>query len=154
MIATAVLFSLDRETGLIVAVTVAGFVPIFALGIYGVFWLYLVLRELRDFGVARSDERLSRIRPGLSVGVMVLTGGLVIPAIVILGLLARRILHAQELAEAERSSVPLLVALLVGGLFLCLPLLVLYGVLQDGLNRVWRSLPTTAAAGVPVASVA
>jgi hypothetical protein len=115
------------------------------IGIYGLFWLHFVLTELRDFGIARSDERLSRIRPGLNVVVMIVVGGSVIVAIVILGMLARRIMHAQELAGVERSSFPLLIALLVGGLIFYLPLFAFYGVSQDALNRVWRSLAATAA---------
>lgn len=115
------------------------------LGIYGLFWVYFVLRELRDLGNGRSDERLSDISPGWNIVVLILTGWLVIPALIVLGLLIRRVRHAQRIVEVEETNSVLLVALLVGGFFLFFPILVFYGVMQDGLNRVWRRVETDSA---------
>ena len=128
--------------------------PILMLGIYGIFWLHFVLGELRDFGIARSDERLSKIRPGWNVAVMIVLGWVVVPAIVVLVLLMRRVIHAQELVGVERSSMPLMIVLLVGGFIFYIPLFVLYGVLQNGLNRVWRSDAAIAPTGTPAVSPA
>ena len=134
-------FSGDGEAAGFVGFYVIGFAlaPILMLGIYGIFWLHFVLRELRDFGIARSDARLAKIRPGWNVAVMIVLGWTLLAAIVVLVLLMRRVLHAQELVEVKGSSTPLMIALLVGGMIFYLPLFALYGVLQNGLNRVWRS---------------
>jgi hypothetical protein len=142
LILASILSASGESAGILAFLVISPLIgSVAVLGIYGIFWLYWVLTELRDFGIARSDKRLSKIRPWLPLVLVLLTGG--IGAIVILPLLMHRVLHAQELAGVKRSSVLLLVALLVGGLFLYLPLFAFYGVLQDGLNRVWRSLSET-----------
>jgi hypothetical protein len=40
---------------------------IITLGIYILFWVYRVNREMRDFGAAYGDTRLASVKPGLSV---------------------------------------------------------------------------------------
>jgi Domain of unknown function (DUF4234) len=136
-------FSASGSTGEAWALLVISLAT-FPLGIYGIFWFYSIKRELRDLGIARSDERLARLRPGMSVVLMVLLGWTFIVPMVLVVLLMRQIVHAQEIAGVERSSMPLMVALLVAGVFFVafiLPLAVFCGVLRGALNRIWCGLP-------------
>lgn len=99
---------------------------------YGLYWIYSVNRELRDFGLERSDERLAGFSPAWNLVWFFLTAWLIMPAIMI-----GRVRHAQRVAGVEQTNLPLLVALFVVGWFLVIPIPALFGVLQDGLNRVW-----------------
>jgi hypothetical protein len=150
----SLVFSEGGNTVVVWTVFVISFAT-FPLGIYGVFWFYFVKRELRDFGIARSDERLATIRPRLSVVIMVLLGWTFIAPIMLLVFLMRQIVHAQEIAGVERSSMPLLVALLVAGFFFVafiLPLAAFCSVLQGAVNRIWRTLPAATTPAVSPAS--
>jgi hypothetical protein len=107
------------------------------IGIYYLFWYYLIKRELRDFGRGR-DETLTAIGPGMGVLAMTLGWYVIVPPFVS----AWRTVRHVQLAERVGGIQPQqginhalgFVFFIVG--FILLPIEVFY--LQTHLNRLWR----------------
>ncbi|HZB24132.1 MAG TPA: DUF4234 domain-containing protein [Gaiellaceae bacterium] len=108
------------------------------IGIYYLFWYYMIKRELRDFGARRGVQDLSRISPGMGVLAMTLGWYIIVPPFVSAWRTVRHVKLAQEAAgvqphEGVNHTLGFLM-FIVG--FALLPIEVFY--IQSHMNRLWR----------------
>jgi hypothetical protein len=102
---------------------------IITFGVYGLFWYYLVNRELQQIGVAKDDPKLAGSSPGVSVLAVSIGGFVLIPPFVSVYNYMARIRRAEELgglAPERRVSELIGFFLYFFGAFLILPLFVYY----------------------------
>ena len=108
------------------------------LGLYYLFWYYMIKRELRDFGSRRAVHELAGISPGMGVLAMTLGWYIIVPPFVSAWRAVRHVKVAEAAAglqEHQRINHVLGFVLFVLG-FLLFPIEVVY--LQAHLNRLWR----------------
>jgi Domain of unknown function (DUF4234) len=107
------------------------------LGIYYLFWYYLIKRELRDFGSGH-DRTLASISPAMGVLAMTLGWFILVPPFVSAWRAVRHVQFAERLGGIQPQHAinhTLGFVLFVVG-FLLFPIEVFY--LQAHLNRLWR----------------
>jgi hypothetical protein len=131
------------------------------LGIYGIVWYYKINRELREFGAAHGDADLSSSRPWRSVVAVTLGAVLVVPRLVSLLRLTRRVQAAERIAFGYARPVTMEVITLVTSSALPLiasvsdlgsgatltgwaSFLLAMGAIQFRLNAAWRAAATNA----------
>jgi hypothetical protein len=114
--------------------------------VYPQVWYYRINRELRDYGEAKGDDELAGSQPGMSVLAITLGALLIVPPFVSWYRCTQRIKRAQELAGVEeRLNGWILVACYVGMIILTVPGLAIPAIVQDHLNKVWKTQPDAAA---------
>jgi hypothetical protein len=117
-------------------ITVA-ILSIVTLGLYAIYYWYVVNRELADHGRARGTDELGT-SPGKSLAALMPGAFVIVPAIWTTVTTFRRVQAAQRLAGQEPIDGWLGVVL-----FVCIwP--AYYGYLQSGLNSVWAAEGVTA----------
>jgi len=109
----------------------AGLWSFFTIGIYGVYWMYVTAKHLRDYGNAKGRDLGQS--PGMTLLAITLGSLIIVPAVVAIYRQAKRIQQAQQMAG---------VAPLNGWLALVLylvlwPAMVSYE--QSELNKAWAA---------------
>jgi hypothetical protein len=140
----------------------------FSLGLYSLRWYYRANRELRDYGTARQDQALARIRPGLALLAVTLGCWLLLPPLVSLIRFGGRLRRCERLAGSQDHGTRAITAMLIcavaasvvpvsgaaATLAEVLAVLALQStalaMAQARLNRAWRYSPR-APIGVPAA---
>jgi Domain of unknown function (DUF4234) len=125
-------------------------------GIYGVVWYYRINRELRDFGAAHGDAELGASRPWRSVVAVTIGAIVVVPRLISLLRLTRRVQAAERIAFGQARPVTMELAALLASL--CFSLIALVsdvgfgaqlaswasfllamGAIQSRLNAAWHA---------------
>ena len=120
---------------------------IVTLGIYYVFWYYMIKRELRDFGARRDVGELASIAPGMGVLAMTFGWYIFVPPFVSAWRTVRHVKLAEETAglqEHQRINHVLGFVIFIVG-FVLLPIEVFY--VQTHMNRMWRHVRDEEAKG-------
>jgi hypothetical protein len=86
---------------------------VMTFSVYSLVWYYKVNREMRDYGRARGDSELGASKPVRSLLAVTLGGIIVVPELVSLVGVARRVQRSELLATGARRPVAGLIALLV-----------------------------------------
>lgn len=108
------------------------------IGIYYLFWYYMIKRELRDFGSRRAVSDLRSIDPAMGVLAMTLGWYIIVPPFVSAWRTVRNVRLAEETAgvqEHQRINHTLGFVIFIVG-FVLLPIEVFY--VQTHMNRLWR----------------
>jgi len=111
---------------------VVAILSIVTLGIYLLFWWYLVNREMMDYGRAKGSSELGD-NPTKSLLALFPGGLIVVPAIWTTITTFKRVQAAQRIAGQEPIN---------GWLGLVLYIVIapaLFGYMQSGLNSVWKA---------------
>jgi hypothetical protein len=87
---------------------------VLTLFVYSAVWYYKVNREMRDYGRARGDSELGDSKPGRSLLAVTLGRFLVVPELVSLVGVARRVQRSERLGAGARPPAGALIALLIG----------------------------------------
>ena len=124
-----------RDEGLVVLWTVL------TLGIYNIVWYYRINREMRDFGRAHGDEKLSDTNPILSILAVTIGALVIVPALVSYWKTTGRIRRMQRACNVPTIEGWVIAVLYVIGLFLLITLIAIPPYVQSGLNKVWRLYP-------------
>jgi hypothetical protein len=115
---------------------------ILTIGLYGIYWWYVVNREMRDFArSAQPTHPLAGSSPLTSVLALALGWILIVPVFVTAHSTARRVGDAMTLSGLpahDRPSAPLYMLLFTVGGLLVFPPLFYMPLLQEHLNRAWR----------------
>lgn len=85
---------------------------------YWLFWYYAVNREMRDYGRARGDARLAKVKPALSVLAVTLGWFVIVPPLVSQWRTVLRLDTSERAAASRSAGTPLILALLVGSFLL------------------------------------
>ena len=109
--------------------------------VYPQVWYYKINRELRDYGRAQGDEELAESNPAMSVLAVTLGALIIVPPFVSWYRATKRIQRAQELAGTAQMSGWLMVAFYIGALVTTVAGLGIPVVVQDNLNKIWKTLP-------------
>ncbi|MDX6615614.1 MAG: hypothetical protein QOD60_705 [Solirubrobacterales bacterium] len=109
--------------------------------VYPQVWYYKINRELRDYGRAQGDEELAQSNPTMSVLAVTLGALIIVPPFVSWYRATKRIQRAQELAGTGGMSGWLMVAFYIGALVTTVAGLGIPVVVQDNLNKIWKTLP-------------
>ncbi|HWF51674.1 MAG TPA: DUF4234 domain-containing protein [Solirubrobacteraceae bacterium] len=115
---------------------------IITLGIYYVFWYYLVNDELKDIGINGNDPKLAQSSPAMSVTAVTLGSLIFVPPLLSVYNYGQRIKRAQRLVgiDSARQISPMLAFLLVfPGSFFVIPVLFHYWYVTDHQNRALRA---------------
>ncbi|HWT92398.1 MAG TPA: DUF4234 domain-containing protein, partial [Solirubrobacteraceae bacterium] len=107
----------------------AGLWSFFTIGIYGVYWMYVTAKHLRDYGNAKGRDLGQS--PGMTLLAITLGSLIIVPAVVAIYRQAKRIQQAQHLAGAQPMN---------GWIALVLFLVfspVMYAYEQSELNKAW-----------------
>jgi hypothetical protein len=113
--------------------------------VYPQVWYYKINRELRDYGRAVGDEELAGSNPTMSVLAVTLGALIIVPPFVSWYRCTQRIKHAQELAGQEQLNGWLIVACYIGTVIFTVVGLAIPAIVQDHLNKIWKTLPENAA---------
>jgi hypothetical protein len=79
---------------------------------YWLFWYYAVNREMRDYGRARGDAGLAKVKPTVSVLAVTLGWFVIVPPLVSQWRTVLRIDASERVAGSRSGSTPLIVCLL------------------------------------------
>jgi hypothetical protein len=122
--------------------------------VYPQVWYYKINRELRDYGRAQGDAELGESNPTMSVLAVTIGALIIAPPFVSWYRATKRIQRAEELAgTGQQLSGWLMVAFYVGALVTTVAGLGIPVVVQDHLNKIWKTLPEAteaSAATVPI----
>ena len=133
--------------------SVVAVLTIVTLGLYLIYWWYIVNREMRDFArTVQPTHPLATTSPGTSTLAITLGALIIVPVFVTAHSTARRVGEAMSLSGLpphDRPSPPLYMLMFTVGGLLIVPPFLYAPLLQGHLNRTWRQVR---AAQAPVAS--
>lgn len=87
---------------------------VLTLGVYSAVWYYKVNREMRDYGSANGESDLAESKPARSVLAVTIGGLLIIPPIISLVRVVKRVQRVERIATGASRDGTGLIALLVG----------------------------------------
>jgi hypothetical protein len=109
--------------------------------VYPQVWYFRINRELRDYGRLKNDAELGESNPTMSVLAVTLGWLIIVPPFVSWYRCTQRIKHAQELAGQDQLNGWILVAAYVGTIVTTVIGLAIPAIVQDNLNKIWKTLP-------------
>lgn len=116
---------------------VAFLLAIVTLGIYYLYWYYVLNRDLNDYGERlERDENPLRVSPGVALLAITLGWFLIIPPFVSMWRTMARIKRAQEVAGVEDQINHVLAFVLYLIALIFFPVEIPYA--QSHVNKVWR----------------
>jgi hypothetical protein len=122
--------------------------------VYPQVWYYRINRELRDYGRAQGDEELANSNPTMSVLAMTIGALIIVPPFVSWYRATKRIQRAEELAGTSPVlNGWMMVAFYIGTILTTVAGLGIPVVVQDHLNKIWKTLPETTDTGAGTAPV-
>lgn len=131
----------------------AGFtLSLLTLGVYGLFWYYLVNDELKDVGAAKGDENLAHSNPMMSVAALLVGGWLILPPFLSVYNYGQRIRRAQRLGGVpvrEQINPTTAFLLYFPGLLLVVPYFVHFWYVTRHQNAALRANAQPPVATVP-----